>query len=62
MRAALLGYGSTDPVELTHMDWAVYALAGQEFFPPRLADLTQVDDLRQRLDEVSGVDITNQMY
>ena len=31
MRAALLGYGSTDPVELTHMDWAVYALAGQEF-------------------------------
>jgi len=31
MRAALLGYGSMDPVELTHMDWAVYALAGQEF-------------------------------
>ena len=31
LRAALLGYGSTDPVELTHMDWAVYALAGQQF-------------------------------
>ena len=60
MRAALLGYGSTDPVELTHMDWAVYALAGQEFLSAGgMADLTQVDDLRQRLVEVSGVDIPN---
>ena len=60
MRAALLGYGSTDPVELTHMDWAVYALAGQEFLSAGgMADLTQVDDLRERLDAVSGVDITN---
>tara|TARA_B100000214_G_scaffold375195_1_gene360539 strand:+ start:237 stop:3023 length:2787 start_codon:yes stop_codon:yes gene_type:complete len=60
MRAALLGYDSTDPVELTHMDWAVYALAGQEFLSAGgMADLTQVDDLRERLDEVSGVDITN---
>ena len=60
MRAALLGYGSTDPVELTHMDWAVYALAGQEFLSAGgMADLTQVDNLRERLDEVSGVDISN---
>ena len=60
MRAALLGYGSTDPVELTHMDWAVYALAGQEFLSAGgMADLTQVDNLRERLDAVSGVDITN---
>jgi len=60
MRAALLGYGSTDPVELTHMDWAVYALAGQEFLSAGgMADLTQVDNLRERLNEVSGVDITN---
>ena len=60
MRAALLGYGSTDPVELTHMDWAVYALAGQEFLSAGgMADLTQVDDLRERLDAGSGVDITN---
>ena len=60
MRAALLGYGSTDPVELTHMDWAVYALAGQEFLSAGgMADLTQVDNLRERLNEVSGVDITD---
>ena len=60
MRAALLGYSSTDPVELTHMDWAVYALAGQEFLSAGgMADLTQVDNLRERLDAVSGVDITN---
>jgi len=60
MRAALLGYGSTDPVELTHMDWAVYALAGQEFLSAGgMADLTQVDNLRERLDAVSGVDISN---
>ena len=30
-RGALFGYGSTDPVVLTHMDWAVYALAGTTF-------------------------------
>ena len=59
-RAALLGYGSADAATLTNMDWAVYALAGAEFLEHGGgADLTTVDDLRQRLDEVSGVDISN---
>lgn len=59
-RAALLGYSSADAATLTHIDWAVYALAGAEFLEHGGgADLTTVDDLRQRLDEVSGVDIAS---
>ncbi len=59
-RAALFGYGSTDPVVLTHMDWAVYALAGTTFATNGGgADLETATDLRERLAEVSGVDIAN---
>ena len=60
IRASLLGYGSTDPVETTLMDWAVYGLAGTTFLANGgLADLTTVDDMRERLAEVSGIDIPN---
>jgi hypothetical protein len=59
-RATLLGYGSADAATLTNMDWAVYALAGSEFLEHGGgADLSTADDLRQRLKEISGVDISN---
>ncbi|MCH2441601.1 MAG: hypothetical protein MK169_04065 [Candidatus Thalassarchaeum sp.] len=61
-RAALLGYASSDPEELAHIDWAVYALAGTIFQNHGGgADLTTVSNasLRARLNEVSGVDITD---
>ena len=59
-RATLLGYGSADAATLTNMDWAVYALAGSEFIEHGGgADLSTADDLRERLYELSGVDITN---
>jgi hypothetical protein len=61
-RAALFNYGSTDPVVLTHMDWAVYALAGTTFATNGGgADLATSSNasLRERLAEVSGVDIAN---
>ena len=61
-RAALFGYSSTDPVVLTHMDWAVYALAGTTFATNGGgADLATSSNasLRERLAEVSGVDIAN---
>ena len=61
-RAALFGYSSTDPVVLTHMDWAVYALAGTTFAAngggEDLATSSNAS-LRERLAEVSGVDIAN---
>jgi len=61
IRAALLGYGSTDPVETTLMDWAVYGLAGTTFLANGGGEeLTRgMDDLRDRLRAVSGVDISN---
>ena len=59
-RAALFGYSGTDPVVLTHMDWAVYALAGTTFVTNGGgAELETATDLRERLAEVSGVDIAN---
>ena len=61
-RAALFNYGSTDPVVLAHMDWAVYALAGTTFATNGGgADLATASNasLRERLAEVSGVDISN---
>ena len=61
IRAALLGYGSTDPVETTLMDWAVYGLAGTTFLANGGGEeLTRgMDGLRERLRAVSGVDISN---
>ena len=61
-RAALLGYASTDPEELAHIDWAVYALAGTIFQSQGGGeDLSTLSNasLRARLAEVSGVDIAN---
>jgi len=62
VRAALFGYSSTDAVVLAHMDWAVYALAGSTFATNGGgADLATASNasLRERLAEVSGVDIAN---
>ena len=59
-RAGLLGYGTTDPTEILMMDWAIYAAVASMFLGHGGgADLTTADDLRQRLTEVSGVDIAN---
>ena len=58
-RAALYGYADAGD-DMAAIDLAVYALAGNTFLAHGGgADLTQVTDLRQRLNEVSGVDITN---
>ena len=58
-RAALYGYADAGD-DMAAIDLAVFALAGNTFLAHGGgADLTQVTDLRQRLDEVSGVDITN---
>ncbi len=60
VRAMLYGYGDVAEPEKTHIDWAVYALAGSNFLGNGGgADLTTVDNNRERLLEVSGVDIAN---
>ena len=57
-RAHLLGYAGADDASL--IDWAVYSLAGTKFLEHGGgANLSAVDDLRQRLLAVSGVDVTN---
>jgi hypothetical protein len=61
-RAMLYGYSDVSEPERTHLDWAVYALAGQTFLANGGGvDLTTIDNqsLRERLVEVSGVDIAN---
>lgn len=56
VRAALYGYDASDSLT----DWAVYAMAGSKFLAHGGgADLTEVTDLRERLNAVSGVDIAN---
>ena len=61
-RAEKFDYGSTDPVVLTHMDWAIYALTATTFVAngggEDLATSSNAS-LRERLAEVSGVDISN---
>ena len=60
MRAMLYGYADVAEPERTHIDWAVYALAGTNFLTNGGgADLTTVDNNRERLQTVSGVDIAN---
>ena len=60
MRAMLYGYGDVEEPERTHIDWAVYALAGTNFLGNGGgADLTTTDNNRERLQTVSGVDIAN---
>jgi hypothetical protein len=56
VRAALYGYDASDSLT----DWSVYAMAGSIFLANGGgADLTQVTDLRERLNTVSGVDISD---
>lgn len=56
VRAALYGYDASDSMT----DWAVFAMAGSKFMAHGGgADLTEVTDLRERLNEVSGIDIAN---
>ena len=60
MRAMLYGYGDVEEPERTHIDWAVYAMAGTTFLGHGGGeDLTTVDNNRERLKEISGVDIAN---
>ena len=60
MRSMLYGYGDVEEPERTHIDWAVYALAGTNFLGNGGgADLTTTDNNRERLQTVSGVDIAN---
>ena len=60
MRSMLYGYGDVEEPERTHIDWAVYALAGNNFLGNGGgADLTTTDNNRERLQTVSGVDIAN---
>jgi hypothetical protein len=59
-RAMLYGYSDVSEPERTYIDWAVYALAGSTFLANGGgADLTTTDNNRERLKEVSGVDIPN---
>jgi hypothetical protein len=59
-RAMLYGYSDVSEPERTHIDWAVYALAGSTFLANGGgADLTTTDNNRERLQEVSGVNIAN---
>ena len=59
-RAMLYGYSDVSEPERTHIDWAVYALAGNTFLANGGgADLTTTDNNRERLLEVSGVNIAN---
>jgi hypothetical protein len=61
-RAMLYGYSDVSEPERTHLDWAVDALAGQTILANGGGvDLTTIDNqsLRERLVEVSGVDIAN---
>ncbi|MBL6883114.1 MAG: hypothetical protein ISR09_01835 [Candidatus Thalassarchaeum sp.] len=59
-RAMLYGYSDISEPERTHIDWAVYALAGSTFLANGGgADLTTTDNNRERLLEVSGVNIAN---
>ena len=61
MRAQLYGYSDADPVTMTHIDWAVYALAGSTFLSNGglgTADLTnETPLLRERFQAASGLDI-----
>jgi len=60
VRAHLLGYSTLEEPHLTLTDWTVYSLAGSKFLENGGgANLSAVDDLRQRLLAVSGVDVTN---
>ena len=58
-RAALYGYADSGE-QMNAIDLAVYSLAGGSFLARGGgADLSEATDLRERLDEVSGVDITD---
>ena len=61
VRAQLYGYSDVDPVTMTHIDWAVYALAGTSFLSNGglgTAELTnQTPNLRERFYAASGLDI-----
>ena len=60
VRAALYGYSGASAEEMAAIDWAVYAMAGTNFVMMGGGeDLDSIDDWRERLVEVSGVDIAN---
>tara|TARA_B100001142_G_scaffold89534_1_gene91275 strand:- start:6846 stop:9644 length:2799 start_codon:yes stop_codon:yes gene_type:complete len=61
VRSALYGYSGISEPERTHIDWTVYSLAGNMFVQMGggTDDLRNESDLRERLSEVSGVDVAN---
>ncbi len=61
VRSTLYGYSDISEPERTHIDWTVYSLAGNMFVQMGggTDDLRNESDLRERLSEVSGVDIAN---
>lgn len=61
IRSTLYGYSGIMEPERTHIDWTVYSLAGNMFaqMGGGTDDLRNESDLRQRLLEVSGVDVAN---
>ena len=56
VRAALLGYGTTDPTEMAMMDWAIYASVATMFQANGGGAIINesTPDLRERLHAVSG--------
>ena len=60
VRAALYGYSDASAEEMAAIDWAVYAMAGTNFVAMGGGkDIDSIEDWRERLAEVSGVDIPN---
>ena len=60
VRAALYGYSDASAAEMAAIDWTVYAMAGTNFVMMGGGEeIDSIDDWRERLAEVSGVDIPN---
>ena len=60
VRAALYGYSDASAAEMAAIDWAVYAMAGTNFVAMGGGkEIDSIEDWRERLAEVSGVDIPN---
>ena len=60
VRATLYGYSDASSEEMTAIDWTVYAMAGANFVAMGGGkEIDSIEDWRERLVEVTGVDIPN---
>ena len=60
VRSALYGYSDVSEPELTHIDWSVYSLAAMAFSDHGGgANLTEVDNLKERLEAVTESTLGN---